>query len=85
MKYSRRAPRLGEHTSQVLEWSQRANSELRLELPKERAPLRSRCGYSNINTVRATSPAFIARKASFTSSSLPRRLIMSSRLSRPCK
>ena len=29
--------------------------------------------YSNISTVRATSPAFIARNASFTSSSLPRR------------
>ena len=41
--------------------------------------------HSNIRTVRATSPAFIARKASLTSSSLPRRLIMSSRLRRPCK
>jgi len=39
--------------------------------------------YSNISTVRATSPAFIARKASFTSSSLPWRLTMSSRLMRP--
>jgi hypothetical protein len=41
-------------------------------------------GYSNIRTVRATSPAFIARNASLTSSSLPRRVIMSSRSRRPC-
>ena len=39
--------------------------------------------YSNISTVRATSPAFIARKASFTSSRRPRRVIISSRRSRP--
>jgi len=41
------------------------------------------CGQSNISTVRATSPAFIARNASFTSSSRPRRVIISSRRSRP--
>ena len=39
--------------------------------------------YSNISTVRATSPAFMARNASFTPSSGARRLIMSSRFSRP--
>src|SRR5271168_1806251 len=39
----------------------------------------------NIRTVRATSPAFIARNASLTSSSLPRRLIISSSLRRPCR
>ena len=38
---------------------------------------------SNISTVRATSPAFIARNASLTSSSLPRRLTISSSFSRP--
>jgi len=42
-----------------------------------------RAHQSNISTVRATSPAFIARNASFTSSSLPRRLTISSSLSRP--
>src|SRR2546426_444421 len=38
---------------------------------------------SNISTVRATSPAFMARKASLTSSSLPRRLTISSSFNRP--
>ena len=38
---------------------------------------------SNISTVRATSPAFMARKASLTSSSRPRRVIISSSFSRP--
>ena len=36
----------------------------------------------NIKTVRATSPAFMARKASFTSSRRPRRVIISSSLRR---
>jgi len=45
----------------------------------------ARNDYSNMSTVRATSPDFIARNASFTSSSLPRLLIMSSRLSRFCR
>jgi len=40
---------------------------------------------SNIRTVRATSPAFIARKASLTSSRRPRRVIISSSFSRPCR
>ncbi len=44
---------------------------------------RERASQSNISTVRATSPAFIARNASFTSSSLPRRVIISSSLRRP--
>ena len=39
--------------------------------------------YSNISTVRATSPAFMARKASLRSSRPARRLIMSSSCSRP--
>src|SRR5207253_8713829 len=37
-----------------------------------------RLDHSNIRTVRATSPAFIARNASLTSSSRPRRVIISS-------
>ena len=41
--------------------------------------------YSSIKTVRATSPAFMARNASLTSSSLPRRVIMASRSIRPCR
>ena len=40
---------------------------------------------SNISTVRATSPAFIARNASFMSPSTPRREIIESRSSRPCR
>ncbi len=40
--------------------------------------------YSNIRTERATSPAFIARNASFTSSSFIRRVIISSSFKRPC-
>ena len=38
---------------------------------------------SNISTVRATSPAFMARNASFTSLSRLRRVIISSSISRP--
>jgi hypothetical protein len=37
----------------------------------------------NVSTVRATSPAFIARNASLRSSSVPRRLTMSSSIRRP--
>lgn len=40
-------------------------------------------GQSNSSTVRATSPAFMARKASFTSSRRPVRVIISSRRRRP--
>jgi len=40
-------------------------------------------GQSNVSTVRATSPAFIARKASLMSSSRPRRVTISSSSSRP--
>ena len=40
---------------------------------------------SNISTVRATSPAFIARNASLTSVSRPRWLTISSSISRPCR
>lgn len=40
---------------------------------------------SNISTLRATSPACIARNASFTSSSRPRRVIISSSFTRPCR
>ena len=40
---------------------------------------------SNIKTLRATSPAFIARNASLMSSSRPRRVIISSSSSRPCR
>jgi membrane-bound lytic murein transglycosylase D len=47
------------------------------------ASVRSRSAQSNIRTVRATSPAFIARKASLTSSSLPRRVTISSSFKRP--
>jgi hypothetical protein len=45
----------------------------------------ARCGQLKVSTVRATSPAFIARKASLMSSRRPRRLTSSSNRSRPCR
>jgi len=46
-------------------------------------PLSRPLAQSNIRTVRATSPAFIARKASLRSSRRPRRVTISSSRSRP--
>ena len=51
----------------------------------EGSGVRGPTSYSNISTVRATSPSFIARKASFTSSSLARFVIISSSFSLPCR
>ena len=48
-------------------------------------PFRLNVAQSNVSTVRATSPSFIARNASFTSSSLPLRVIISSSFNRPCR
>ncbi len=60
-----------------------ASSKRRPAIITARLKVRARAAQSNISTVRATSPAFIARKASLTSSSLPRRVTISSSFRRP--